>query len=408
LTIHFRNLDLGSAGHQAIDGLLIAPTSTFHAGNFTLSLFNDFKLGDLVLKNRFVMGPMTRSRAFQDIATEQTALYYTQRATAGLIVTEGTPISREGQGYLFNPGIYTPEQIAGWKLATDSVHSVGGKIFAQLWHVGRVSHTSLQIDGAAPVSATGKAANGATAYAYTENGEPGFMPTSTPRPLATDEVRRVVEDFAQAAANAIEAGFDGVELHGANGYLLEQFINPMVNDRTDHYGSQNLENRLRFVFEVVDAVCERIGADRVGIRISPYGQLMDMPLYPEIDETYMALCAGLGERNIAYVHVMDQTHFFLAAENSIAREDALKALLRSCRKSLNTTALILAGNMTLERARELVEADLIDLPAFGQPFISNPDLVARLQNGWPLTPPDRDTYYQGEAEGYIDYPPYAG
>lgn len=170
-----------------------------------MSLFNDFKLGDLVLKNRFVMGPMTRSRAFQDIATEQTALYYTQRATAGLIVTEGTPISREGQGYLFNPGIYTPEQIVGWKLATDSVHSVGGKIFAQLWHVGRVSHTSLQIDGAAPVSATGKAANGATAYAYTENGEPGFMPTSTPRPLATDEVRRVVEDFAQAAANAIEA-----------------------------------------------------------------------------------------------------------------------------------------------------------------------------------------------------------
>ncbi|MFJ3522702.1 alkene reductase [Pseudomonas sp. NPDC090203] len=371
-----------------------------------MSLFNDFKLGDMVLKNRFVMAPMTRSRAFEDIPNEQTALYYTQRATAGLIVTEGTPITQEGRGYLFTPGIYTPEQIAGWKLTTDSVHSVGGKIFAQLWHVGRISHTSLQKDGCAPVSATTKLANGATAYAYTDSGEPGFMQTSEPRALTTDEVRRVVEDFAQAAANAIEAGFDGVELHGANGYLFEQFLNPKVNDRTDQYSAQALDDRLRFAFEVVDAVCARIGAARVGFRISPYGQLFDMPLYPEIDETYTALCAGLGARGIAYVHVMDQTRFFLASADSVAREDALRSLLSVCRQGLSSTALILAGDMTLERARQLVGDDLIDLPAFGQPYISNPDLVARLQNDWPLTPPDRDTYYQGDVEGYLDYPPY--
>jgi 2,4-dienoyl-CoA reductase-like NADH-dependent reductase (Old Yellow Enzyme family) len=224
--------------------------------------------------------------------------------------------------------------------------------------------------------------------------------------LSTDEVARVVEDFAQAAQNAIDAGFDGVEIHGANGYLIEQFLNPQVNDRTDRYSAKNLEDRLRFVFEVVDAVSARIGANRVGIRISPYGQLFDMPIYPEIDETYSALCAGMNQRRIAYVHVMDQTHFFLAQESSSAQEQALRALLRHCKAQLGQTALILAGDMTLERAQDLVDAGLIDLAAFGQPFIANPDLVARLKNGWPLTTPDRDTYYGGGAEGYVDYPPY--
>ncbi|MCF5199087.1 alkene reductase [Pseudomonas syringae] len=371
-----------------------------------MTLFNEFKLGNTPLSNRVVMAPMTRSRAPEDIATEQIALHYTQRATAGLIISEGTPISREGQGYLFNPGIYTPEQIQGWKLVTDSVHSVGGRMFAQLWHVGRVSHTSIQIDGKAPVSATTRQAQGAVAFGYGEDGEPGFVPTSVPRPLTTEEVARVVEDFAQAAQNAIDAGFDGVEIHGANGYLLEQFLNPLVNDRTDQYGASNLQDRLRFVFEVVDAACARIGADRVGIRISPYGQLFDMPLYPEIDETYSALCAGMRERGIAYVHVMDQTHFFMAGESSAAQEQALRKLLKHCKAELGNTALILAGDMTRERADALLEENLIDLAAFGQPFIGNPDLVARLKNGWPLTTPDRDTYYGGDAHGYIDYAPY--
>lgn len=371
-----------------------------------MTLFNAFQLGNTTLGNRIVMAPMTRSRAPDDIATEQIALHYTQRASAGLIVSEGTPISREGQGYLFNPGIYTAEQINGWKLVTDSVRSVGGRMFAQLWHVGRVSHTSIQVDGRAPVSATGKPAQGAVAFGYDEGGAPGFVPTSTPRPLTTEEVGRVVEDFAQAAQNAIDAGFDGVEIHGANGYLLEQFLNPLVNDRTDHYGAGNLQDRLRFVFEVVDAACARIGAERVGIRISPYGQLFDMPIYPEIDETYRALCAGMRERGIAYVHVMDQTHFFMAGESSAAQEQALRELLKQCKAALGDTALILAGDMTRERAQDLLDAKLIDLAAFGQPFIGNPDLVARLKNGWPLTLPDRDSYYGGDAHGYIDYPPY--
>ncbi|MFK5732515.1 alkene reductase [Pseudomonas urmiensis] len=351
-----------------------------------MSLFSAFQLGDTVLRNRFVMAPMTRSRSPGDVANALTALYYTQRASTGLIVSEGTPISREGQGYLFNPGIYTPEQIAGWRLVTDSVHSVGGKIFAQLWHVGRVSHTSIQEGGKAPVSSTSKTAEGAFAFGYADNGEPGFVSTSQPQALSSEAVGRGVRDFAQAAANAIEAGFDGVEIHGANGYLLEQFLNPKVNDRTDQYGAQNLDNRLRFVFEVVDAVCQRIGAGRVGIRFSPYGQLMDMPLYDEID----------------------QTHFFLRAETAVAREDALKALLVSCRKGLKSTRLILAGDLTLQRAQALVASGLIDLAGFGQPFIANPDLVARLENGWPLAVANKDTYYGGGAEGYIDYPPYLG
>ncbi|MCQ3031648.1 alkene reductase [Pseudomonas syringae] len=370
------------------------------------NLFASYDLSGLTLNNRFVMAPMTRSRAPEDIATEQIALHYTQRGTAGLIVSEGTPISREGQGYLFNPGIFSNEQIKGWKLVTDSVHSVGGKMFAQLWHVGRVSHTSIQVDGKAPVSSTTKPAQGGKAFGYTEDGEPGFVDTSIPRALTTEEVGRVVGDFAQAAANAIDAGFDGVEIHGANGYLLEQFLNPQVNERTDRYGAKNLDDRLRFVFEVVDAVSARIGKDKVGIRISPYGQLFDMPIYPEIDETYAALCAGMNERGIAYVHVMDQTHFFMAGESSAAQEEALRELLKECKAKLGNTALILAGDMTLERAQDLVDAGLIDLAAFGQPFIANPDLVARLKNGWPLTTPDRDTYYGGDAKGYVDYSPY--
>ncbi|ANF57741.1 alkene reductase [Halotalea alkalilenta] len=369
-------------------------------------LFDSYTLGGLPLKNRLVIAPMTRSRAPQHIATEQMALHYAQRATAGLIITEGTSISREGQGYLFVPGIYSQEQVQGWKLATDSVHSVGGKIFAQLWHVGRVSHTSLQLDGRAPVSASNKAAQGVTAFGYTESGEPGEVPASTPRALTTDEVARVVEDFAQAAANAVDAGFDGVEIHGANGYLIEQFLNPLVNDRTDRYAASNLADRLRFVLEVVDAVCARIGAQRVGIRISPYGRLFDMPDFPEIDETYLALCEGLSERGIAYVHVSDQNGFFLLDESVAVQEQAFVRLLKHCKEKLGTTALILAGNMTLERAQDLVDAGLIDLAAFGQPFIANPDLVARLKNGWPLTTPDRDTYYGGTAKGYVDYSPY--
>jgi len=369
-------------------------------------LFAPFDLAGTRLANRIVMAPMTRSRAPDDIATDAIALYYAQRATAGLIVSEGTPISREGQGYLFNPGIFSPEQIAGWRLTTQSVHAVGGRIFAQLWHVGRVSHPSIQANGSTPVSASSKMANGATAFGYDENGQPGFVPTPAPRQLATEEVSRVVNDFANAAANAVEAGFDGVEIHSANGYLFEQFLNPAVNDRTDRYSAPTMENRLRFVLEVVDAVIARIGVARVGIRLSPFGKLFDMPHYDGIEETYAALMAALGHRRIAYIHIMDQSGFFYDEGSAVPVSDRIHTLMRHARKDLPETALILAGGMTRERAESLIAEGTIDLAGFGQPFISNPDLVARLHHGLPLAPPDRETYYGGGAKGFIDYPAY--
>jgi 2,4-dienoyl-CoA reductase-like NADH-dependent reductase (Old Yellow Enzyme family) len=371
------------------------------------SLFDAFDLYGMALKNRIVMAPLTRSRAPHDIADERIALYYTQRATAGLIVSEGTPISREGQGYLFNPGIFTAEQINGWRLTTNSVHSVGGKIFTQLWHVGRVSHPSIQQDGKPPVSGSSKHAVGAMAYGYDDSGKPGFVEPPAPRQLETSEIARIVEEFAQAADNAIEAGFDGVEIHGANGYLLEQFMNPLVNDRTDSYSGDTVGNRLRFTLEVIDAVVRRIGAGRVGIRISPYGKLFDMPLHPEIDSTYIDLVKEIGQRKLAYVHVMNQSGFSrLDKVIETEGESGFHGLLRKMKTHLSQTALILAGGMTREHAEQMIDGDLIDLAAFGTGFISNPDLVARLQNGWPLAPADPDTFYGGGAEGYIDYTPY--
>jgi 2,4-dienoyl-CoA reductase-like NADH-dependent reductase (Old Yellow Enzyme family) len=372
-----------------------------------IDLFTPFDLAGLPLANRVVMAPMTRSRAPHDVADATIALYYAQRATAGLIVSEGTPISREGQGYLFNPGIFSAEQIAGWRLTTQSVHAVGGRIFAQLWHVGRVSHPSIQQDGKAPVSGSSKTAAGATAFGYDDEGKPGFVATSAPRQLATDEVSRVVCDFANAAANAVEAGFDGVEIHGANGYLLEQFLNPGVNDRTDRYAADTMDNRLRFALEVVDATIARIGRERVGIRLSPFGQLFDMPLHDEIEPTYTALVAELGRRRIAYVHIMDQSGFGMGDAKGESASQKIQRLMHAFRADLPATALILAGGMTRERADSMIADGTIDLAGFGQPFISNPDLVARMRHAWPLTQPDRATYYGGGAHGYIDYPPYA-
>ena len=370
------------------------------------NLFNTFDLAGTTLQNRVVMAPLTRSRAPHDAADERTALYYAQRATAGLIVSEGTPISREGQGYLFNPGIFTPEQIAGWRLVTDSVHAVGGRMFAQIWHVGRVSHPSIQHDGQLPVSASSKQAVGAQAFGFDVNGQPGLVEPPAPRQLDTAEIARVVGQFAAAADNAMEAGFDGVEIHGANGYLFEQFMNPLVNDRTDQYSATMLENRIRFTLEVIDAVVARIGAGRVGIRFSPYGQLFDMPLHPHIDETYTALVKAIGERGLAYVHLMDQSGFAMGDTTEGGERSGFRALLASFRQYLPKTAIILAGGMTRERAEQMISDNTIDLAAFGAHFISNPDLVARLRNGWSLTPPDRTTFYGGDAKGYIDYAPY--
>ena len=357
-------------------------------------LFDNYRLGDIVLRNRMVMAPMTRARSVDTIAGANTAEYYRQRATAGLIVTEGTPISPEGQGYAHVPGIWSREQIAGWQTVTSAVHNAEGRIFAQLWHVGRLSHSSLQPGRRRPVSAGAIPAHEGKTFAFTDDGTVGFVDVSRPRTLSTQEVDRVISDFGCGATNASDAGFDGVELHGANGYLFEQFLNPSTNTRTDHYGG-SIRNRARFLLETVDRVIEAIGSTRVGIRLSPFSELFDMPAYAETTDTYLHLASELSRRDLAYVHLADQ----LPAGDRVIGTDFLLAF-----RSQYRGTVILAGGMTRELAEDLMKRNLIDLTAFGQPFIANPDLVERMQNEWPLTTPDQTSYYGGGAAGYLDYP----
>ncbi|WP_306392781.1 alkene reductase [Telluria beijingensis] len=360
-------------------------------------LFQPYELGPRKLANHIAMAPMTRSRNPDLVADSRTALYYRQRAGAGLIVSEGTPVSPEGQGYIGVPGIWSAQQVAGWKLVTDAVHEEGGTIFAQIWHVGRMSHASLQPDGGAPVS-VGTTAPARTdknkAFVYLEDGSPGFADPTPPRALATDEVARVTADFVAAARNAIAAGFDGIEIHAANGYLFEQFLNPVLNDRSDQYGG-TLDNRARFLLETVDAIATAIGPERVGVRLAPNNRQFDMPAYDANEATYLHLAAALGQRGIVYVHLND--NWALGAP--VIGEPFLRRF-----RAAYTGTLILAGAMTNERARRLVDEGTIDLAAFGQPFIANPDLVRRLERGIALAMPDRATYYGGGSEGYIDYP----
>ena len=279
-------------------------------------------------------------------------------------------------------------------------------MFLQIWHVGRISHTSIQPGGRPPVSSTFRTAEGSMAFGRGADGEAGFLPASPPRALATGEIGRVVDDFAQAARNAMDAGFDGIELHAANGYLFDQFLNPLVNDRTDRYSAATMVGRLRFTLEVVDAVCAAIGPSRVGIRLSPFGVIGSVPIFPDSEATYLALGQALGDRQIAYIHVMDQTGFFNTPEGQRPTSDAIHGLLRQWRTGAPGTALMLDGGLTKARATGLIADGVIDLAGFGQPFIANPDLVARLRNDWPLSPADRATYYTGGARGYIDYPPH--
>ncbi len=268
-------------------------------------LFQEFKSKNLSLKNRIVMAPMTRARTPDGIPDQMNALYYAQRSGAGLIVTEGIAISSSSQGTLFVPGIYTNEQADGWKLVTASVHEKGTKIFAQLWHVGRISHVSIQPDGKAPVGPTDAQAVNSKVRGYDGQGHVAKVPCSKPRALETEEIQSIVEDYAIASTNAIKAGFDGVELHAANGYLFEQFLNAEINTRKDQYGG-SIENRSRFLLESIDACIDRIGAEKVAVRVSPYGGLYEMPPYDEVEETYRYLATELTNRNIAYTHIMDQ------------------------------------------------------------------------------------------------------
>ncbi|MFJ4156282.1 alkene reductase [Pseudomonas sp. NPDC089752] len=351
-------------------------------------LFENYDLAGLELPNRFVMAPMTRSRALDMVADDLTAEYYAQRAGAGLIVSEGSQISEEGRGYLFTPGIHTQEQVEGWKKTTRAVHEAGGRIFIQMWHVGRVSHTSLQPDNLAPVSSVPIKAQATYSFTYDVNGVPGQVPSSQPRALTIAEIHRITNDYVAAAQNAMDAGFDGVEIHAANGYLFEQFINGGLNQRADVFGG-SIENRLRFLLETIDAMVDRIGKDKVGVRISPQGRLFDMHTFPGEKETWLKLAAELTKRDIAYVHISDM---------GITQE-----FLKEFRAAYKGT-LILACSFDQITAEKALAEGLGDLIAFGRPFISNPDLVERMRNDWPLAAGDRNTFYGGGVEGYTDYP----
>lgn len=361
----------------------------------TINIFEPARIGSLQLKNRISMAPMTRARNADGIPNEQNALYYAQRSGAGLIITEGTAISDTAKGVLYIPGLYTPEQVEGWKKVTRAVHAKGSTIFTQLWHVGRVSHTSNQPNGIAPVGPSAIQAN-SFAWGFDENGKEGAVKASKPRALSTADVKSVVKDFANAASNAMEAGFDGVELHGANGYLIEQFLNPFVNDRTDEYGG-TIENRARFLLEAVDATIAAIGNDKVGIRLTPYGGLGDLPHYDEIEATYQYLAKELAKRKVVYIHLMDQQ-----SKGSHALPEGFIERFRNWYDGV----IILAGSMDREKSERLINAGTIDIAGFGEPFISNPDLVERLQYNLELTPPKRELHYGLGAHGYTDWATY--
>lgn len=362
-------------------------------------LFESFEKGKLKLLNRVVMAPMTRARNPDRIPNAMNALYYRQRSGkegAGLIVTEGTAISPTAAGVLHIPGLFTQEQVAGWKLVTQAAHEAGSVIFNQLWHVGRVSHTSNQPGGIAPVSASDLQASNSFAWGYDETGKENFVPASKPRALTIAEIKEVVQDFAHAASNAIAAGFDGVELHGANGYLIEQFLNPFVNNRDDIYGG-SVENRSRFLLEAVDAVIAAVGADKTAIRLTPYGGLHELPHYDELEATYAYLGKELSKRGIVYIHLMDQK-----SRGSFAIPEGFLQRFRSWYDGV----IILAGGMDKQKSEQYLADGIIDLAGFGEPFIANPDLVSRLKNDWPLREPERNLHYGGAERGYTDYLPY--
>lgn len=362
-------------------------------------LMESFALGPFTLANRIVMAPMTRCRAGDSgIPTLLMAEYYAQRASAGLIVTEGCPVSPRAKGYLWTPGIYTAEQIAGWRIVADAIHKAGGIVFAQIWHTGRISHISLQPQGLAPQGPTAMAAIGSKCFAYDDQGQPNYVAVSAPEPLTSAAIDEIVAQFTQAAVNALSAGLDGVEIHAANGYLFDQFLNSLVNTRNDEYGG-TLAHRTKFLLATVNAVAARIGAERVGVRISPYGQFNSMPEDQETQPTFLHLAQELNRCGIAYVHVNDQRTFGFPAIPD--------AFIEKLRQAF-TGPLILCGGYDAEQATRMLDAGLADLIGFGIPFLANPDLPARLQHGWPLNEPQRDTFYGGTAVGYTDYPYYHG
>lgn len=364
--------------------------------------FNPVQLGRYALPNRIVLPPLTRQRAAQpgDTATDLMAEYYRQRASAGFMVSEGTQIEPRGQGYAWTPGIYTAEQIKGWRKVTDAVHAEHGVIFAQLWHVGRVSHSELQPNGGSPVAPSAIAPQKVKAFIETAPGKGELVAPPKPRALTVLEIKKLVKLYAQAARNAIAAGFDGVELHCANGYLVNQFISAHANTRTDEYGG-SLRNRLRFLREIVAAVAGAIGADRMGVRFTPLFESTDQDrVYIGLVEedphgTYVEAIKVLEDAGVAYLSI---------AEADWDNAPDLPVSFRQAVRETYSGRVIYAGKYTVERGARLLETGLADMIAFGRSFIANPDLPARIANGWPLNPLDAATLYGGSEQGFTDYP----
>lgn len=353
-------------------------------------LFTAVKIGSLELKNRMVMAPLTRCRAIDNIPNDLMATYYQQRATAGLIITEGTSPSPNGLGYARIPGIFNEAQILGWKKTTAAVHKSGGKIFIQLMHTGRISHL---LNMAAGTHILAPSAVKAAGQMWTD--AKGLQDYPTPKAMTAEDIVSTQKEYVTAAKNAMEAGFDGVELHGANGYLLEEFLSPVSNVRTDKYDG-NIENRCRFVIEVASAVADAIGKGKTGIRLSPYGVAGDMPNYPEIDATYDYLSKELNKLGIAYIHLVDHS-----AMGAPTVPIEIKKLIR---KNFKNT-LIICGGYTKDSAEADLESGLCDLVGFGRPFINNPDLVERLEHDHELCQNLKtELFYTADENGYTDYP----
>ncbi|BCH54928.1 alkene reductase [Agrobacterium vitis] len=365
------------------------------------TLFDPLQVGDVAVANRIAMAPLTRNRSPNAVPKPITATYYQQRATAGLLITEATAISHQGQGYADVPGLYTPEALEGWKAVTKAVHEAGGKIVTQLWHVGRISHTSLQPNGGKPVAPSAITAKGKT-YIINPDGSGAFVDTSEPRALELSELPGLIEDYRKAARAAIDAGFDGVEIHAANGYLLEQFMRLGSNQRSDAYGG-SIENRIRLTLEVVQAVTREIGSGRTGIRLSPVTPANDVS-DPDPQSIYTTLVEKLAAFDLAYIHVIEGAtggpRDFSQGDKPFDW-DAFKGAYRNAGGKA-----VWIGNNGYDRqmAMDAIASGKVDMVAFGKPFIANPDLVRRLKEDAPLNEGDQSTFYGGGEKGYTDYP----
>jgi N-ethylmaleimide reductase len=352
-------------------------------------LYSQTSLGPLTLQNHLVMGPMTRSRAAGNIPNELMMEYYAQRGSAGLIITEGTSPSPNGLGYPRIPGIFSPPQVEGWKRITDAVHAKGAKMFVQLMHCGRIAHPLNLPAGTRVLAPSAVMASGEM---FTD--DKGLKPHPVPQAMTGEDITATIAEYAQAAGNAVTAGFDGIELHSANGYLLEQFIRPNTNQRTDGYGGP-IENRARFVLEVVEAVIGAIGKDKVGVRLSPFGVFNDMPSYDAMETDYAYLAQQLDASGLVYIHLVD--HSSMGAPSV---PDAIKEIFRTVFKR----TLILSGGYDAKRAESDLATGKCDLIAVGRPFLANPDLVDRWKTGAAVNEPDMDTFYTPGPKGYTDYP----